>query len=155
MTDSKQSERLNDTLFRMKIKLDSSYFKNFLIKHEFMFLNSLEIYSETFPDAAANGIKATQISNYIGIPRPAVSKMLNVLESKGMIERFHSLEDRRVVYIRISEKGRLCLEQAENYFKNISALIASELGSEKTEEFIRLMEVTINIIEKNTAGLCK
>mgnify|MGYP002621538602 FL=1 len=155
MADSKQSERLNDTLFRMKLKLDSSYFKNFLIKHEFMFLNSLKIYSENYPEAEKNGIKATQISNYLGIPRPAVSKMLNGLEAKGMIERLHSLEDRRVVYIRISEKGRLFLEQAENYFKNVSSLIASELGNEKTEEFIKLLEVTINIIEKYTAGLCK
>ena len=81
--------------------------------------------------------------------------MLNGLEAKGMIERLHSLEDRRVVYIRISEKGRLFLEQAENYFKNVSSLIASELGNEKTEEFIKLLEVTINIIEKYTAGLCK
>lgn len=149
MFESGQSERLNNAMFRMKFKLEKLYFNNIFEKHEFMFLNSLYCYMKSHTQESENGIKATSISRYTGLPKPAVSKMLNGLEQKQLIIRSHSKSDRRVVNIIITQNGFEYLSQAKEYFENLSNLIVDELGSEDSEKFINLMEAVIDVIEKS------
>jgi DNA-binding MarR family transcriptional regulator len=68
--------------------------------------------------------------------------MINVLEANGYIERVGSKEDRRVVFIRLTEMGKTFLDEKENLFKsNIKALV-DYLGEEDSKTFIRLIRKT-------------
>ncbi|MGN0606409.1 MAG: MarR family winged helix-turn-helix transcriptional regulator [Oscillospiraceae bacterium] len=145
----RKSELLNSAIFRMKLKFDKAFFKDPRSEHEFMFLNALNCCIEHSPEFDGRCVKASSISKYTGLPKSAVSKMLNILEKKNFITRSHSSDDRRVVYISISEDGKLYLINTKKSFDNLLALIADELGEENTAEFIRFMEVAISVIEKN------
>jgi len=88
------------------------------------------------------GIKQGSLSQILNLAPPTVTPMINVLEDNGYIERVGSKEDRRVVFIRLTEKGKTFLDEKENLFKsNIKALV-EYLGEEDSETFIRLIRKT-------------
>ena len=45
-----------------------------------------------------NYVTPTELSEVMEVTKPAISKMLNVLEDKGYIERQQDSKDRRAVY---------------------------------------------------------
>ncbi len=48
-----------------------------------------------------------------GVRLPTMSKTVRVLENRGWIERHRSSEDRRTVYVRLTQQGKSILEQVE------------------------------------------
>jgi DNA-binding MarR family transcriptional regulator len=54
-----------------------------------------------------NGIATTpfELSKLLGIDTGLMTRMLDKLETKGLVERSRSLEDRRVVNLKLTEKG--------------------------------------------------
>jgi len=88
------------------------------------------------------GIKQGSLSQILNLAPPTVTPMINVLEDNGYIERVGSKEDRRVVFIRLTEIGKTFLDEKENLFKsNIMALV-DYLGEEDSRTFIRLIRKT-------------
>ena len=88
------------------------------------------------------GIKQGSLSQILNLAPPTVTPMINVLEDNGYIERVGSKEDRRVVFIRLTEMGKTFLDEKENLFKsNINALV-DYLGEEDSKTFIRLIRKT-------------
>lgn len=88
------------------------------------------------------GIKQGSLSQILNLAPPTVTPMINVLEDNGYIERVGSKEDRRVVFIRLTEMGKTFLDEKENLFKsNIKALV-NYLGEEDSKTFIRLIRKT-------------
>lgn len=78
---------------------------------------------------------------------PAVSQLLTILENKQMIERCASKKDRRKVRVSITEAGK----QAVSCFKKKTDEwlddAINQLGVEKTEAFIQLLEEFFQVIE--------
>lgn len=88
------------------------------------------------------GIKQGSLSQILNLAPPTVTPMINALEDNGYIERVGSKEDRRVVFIRLTEMGKTFLDEKENLFKsNIKALV-DYLGEEDSRTFIRLIRKT-------------
>jgi DNA-binding MarR family transcriptional regulator len=88
------------------------------------------------------GIKQGSLSQILNLAPPTVTPMINVLEDNGYIERVGSKEDRRVVFIRLTEMGKTFLDEKEKLFKsNIKALV-DYLGEEDSKTFIRLIRKT-------------
>lgn len=54
-----------------------------------------------------HGVATTpfELSKLLGIDTGLMTRMLDKLESKGLLERSRSLEDRRVVNLKLTEKG--------------------------------------------------
>ncbi len=48
-----------------------------------------------------------------GVRLPTMSKTVSVLESRGWLERLRSTEDRRTVYVQLTQQGQSILEQVE------------------------------------------
>ncbi len=56
----------------------------------------------------------SELAEKLRITKQQLSKMINMLEEKGLVERIHDRENRRRVYIRICDAGREmmdCLKQ--------------------------------------------
>ena len=55
-----------------------------------------------------SGIATTpfELSKLLGIDTGLMTRMLDKLETKGLVERSRSLEDRRVVNLKLTEKGK-------------------------------------------------
>ena len=93
------------------------------------------------------GIKPSKLSSICEMSKPAVSQMLNSLDKKRYIERKITKEDRRMVYISLTQKGREKLKDATERFIGGFDKIICELGSEDTETLIKLLNKLCYIIE--------
>lgn len=93
------------------------------------------------------GAKITDLSKAVQMSRPAISQMLNSLESKGFIERIMAKKDRRVVYVKLTQAGIEELEKNRQEFQNFFDRLVEELGSNDTAELIRLIKKLDAIIE--------
>lgn len=94
------------------------------------------------------GMKTSELTKNLCITKPATSKMLNVLEDKGYIERTSSKCDRRVVYVRLTKEGEEFLEEENKKFENFTYRVMEKMGEEDTENLIRLFRKLYNIIEE-------
>lgn len=93
-------------------------------------------------------IKLSTLSKTLNLAPPTVTPMINSLEESGFIIRVGSKQDRRVVFIQLTEMGQTFLTEKEKHFKsNIQALV-EYLGQEDTKELIRLVRKTANFLEQ-------
>ena len=79
---------------------------------------------------------------------PGVSQMINVLENAGYVERITTKKDRRVVYVNLTEAGRVMLKTAPRPMLNLLTRTTEEMGEEKTRQFIALMDEFSETIER-------
>jgi Transcriptional regulators len=94
------------------------------------------------------GAKITDLSIAAEMSKPAVSQMLNSLEDKGMIERIMTKNDRRVVYVCLTEKGKQQLALAAREMEDLMEEVVRELGPEDTAELVRLLGKLHAVMEK-------
>lgn len=67
------------------------------------------------------------VSNHVSLSQGTVTSILDRLEARGLIERYRSTIDRRVVHVRLTGEGRAILRTAppllhENFIETFSAL---------------------------------
>lgn len=103
-------------------------------------------------DSSDNGVKVTQIAKALGISVPAVSKSVNSLERKGFISRIENNSDRRVTYIKMTEKGYEHLRQGCDITERIKERVEKDIGHERFTEFFKTLHEIPDIIldELNT-----
>ncbi|MCJ8013978.1 MarR family transcriptional regulator [Paenibacillus sp. KQZ6P-2] len=92
------------------------------------------------------GMKVSELSEYLKISSPSVSQMVNALEEKGYVERVMTKNDRRVVYICLTEQGKLILEKVTQQFMAFTDEIIDRLGKEETDQLIHLFNRLYTII---------
>ncbi len=93
------------------------------------------------------GVKISDLSAAGQMSKPAVSQMLNSLEDRGLVKRVMTKEDRRVVYVDLTESGHMQLKKTMNEFSNLLDKIVAELGEEDTATLVRLFDKLYDIIE--------
>ena len=95
------------------------------------------------------------ISTHFNITPAAVSQVMKHLEKKEWIERVIFEDDRRSVYIRISEKGKEALEENEQHMiQNLLGFI-EWIGEEDAQALIRIMEKAAVYVEKKGDRKCQ
>jgi DNA-binding MarR family transcriptional regulator len=68
----------------------------------------------TIYDAGAEGIQLTQLSAKLQTGLPFITNTINLLESKGMVERRSSQTDSRSKSVAITEEYRIICERIES-----------------------------------------
>lgn len=82
----------------------------------------------------------SELSEAMSVSTARVTRLLNALEERGLIQRSMDLTDRRRIIVKLTEEGERYLEAV--YLRNhkrASAVIEA-LGTEDTEAFIRIAE---------------
>ena len=69
----------------------------------------------------------------------AITRTLDILENKGLVERKKSPADRREYLVYITEKGKRLLEETLPYAKQYNDLLNSVLDKEETETLKSLL----------------
>jgi DNA-binding MarR family transcriptional regulator len=72
---------------------------------------------------------------------PDVTRLVDPLEARGLIERARSEEDRRVVLHRITEKGEDLLEKISPSLASVHDVLGEELSDNELQEFSRLCAI--------------
>lgn len=94
------------------------------------------------------GIKTSDLTQKLCITKPATSKMLNLLEEKELIERSSNKNDRRVVYVKLTEKGEEFLKLQDEKLENFVYKMVEKMGEEDTDNLIRLLGKLYDVIEE-------
>ncbi len=76
--------------------------------------NSLAFFALIALDSwAADDYTMSDLAEKLQVPKQQLTKLINDLEEKGLVERIHDTENRRRVYIRICEPGRILMEDVK------------------------------------------
>jgi DNA-binding MarR family transcriptional regulator len=93
-------------------------------------------------------LSASQLSRRQRISRPAVSQAVAVLEKKGFVRRETDKDDRRKVWIRLTDEGRKAVTEASARFARFIGEVTERLGEEDTRLLIRLFNRLFCILEE-------
>jgi DNA-binding MarR family transcriptional regulator len=84
-------------------------------------------------------ITVSEISKQLHVTSPTVTQLIKGLESEGLIERTTNPADRRVVGIKLTEKGEtVTLQARQDFLESIKGLI-EYLGIEQSDQFAELL----------------
>ncbi|WP_274654456.1 MarR family winged helix-turn-helix transcriptional regulator [Paenibacillus humicola] len=85
------------------------------------------------------GVKASELSNFMRVASPTVTQSLNVLEARGLLERTSDPGDRRVVLVRLTPEGRRLTEIAEHELHRDMQDLIGYLGTDRTVQLTELL----------------
>ncbi|MCL4323277.1 MAG: MarR family transcriptional regulator [Candidatus Thermoplasmatota archaeon] len=83
-------------------------------------------------------MKSSELAIRLNVTKPSISRIIDNLELKNLIEREYGKEDRRVVYIRLSPKGREVQERIYNV-KVMTLRALAESDPKSMENFLLVM----------------
>lgn len=86
------------------------------------------------------GITMTQLSEKLETTLPAGSRLLRNLEKKGMIDRLSDENDRRVSYVRLSEKGLAIFRAQIKARDEMTERIVQRMGEENMEILLKQLQ---------------
>lgn len=85
-----------------------------------------------------NGCNQTSISSYLGFSMPRTTKILNELESKGLIIKAFSSVDRRKSIIILTENGKNLVLEKKNSIMNFLDKVFDYMSFDEINDYIRL-----------------
>lgn len=98
--------------------------------------NTLRILRGAEPEALTCG----EIGDRLVSPGPDVTRLLDRLETRGLVLRVRDEEDRRVVRARITGQGLALLAQLDGPVEEALRRILGHLGAERLKTLIGLLE---------------
>ena len=94
-------------------------------------------------------ITPSELSDQLKITPAGVTHLINPLEETGYIERLQDPNDRRVVFIRLTEEGKQLAELLIAQAHERLAGLVDYLGDEDSRALIRVMSSTIEYFVTN------
>ena len=94
-------------------------------------------------DANAN-LTCSQLSEILGITKPSVTEIVNKLIKNGCINRVRSMEDGRIYYIDLTEKGKSIARSRSLSEGKITERILTRLSPEEIETLISLIRKVVS-----------
>jgi len=82
------------------------------------------------------------------VKRSAITNMVDCLEKEGIAERFRDSEDRRVVKVRLTDKGRKIRREFIKRRREEVKKIFSKLAEEDKEALLHHLEEAYHILKK-------
>ncbi len=93
-------------------------------------------------------VKISDISDGLGLPRPGVTRTLKDMVEKGYVTKIPCPEDKRIIYLSMTQKGReLSKKYDEDFFNDLAANL-DEISAEDAECMIETIESFYNIMKK-------
>ena len=113
----------NNVLVIEEVSLRGSQFKDISIKE----MHTIDVIGK-YP-----GVTPSHVSKELMVTLGTVTTSLNNLERKGYIERIRSDQDRRVVYLHLTKKGRLVHRLHKRFHKAMIERIIQGMSPEEMD----------------------
>jgi DNA-binding MarR family transcriptional regulator len=154
--DKSLSSELIEVMGNMRKLTIKYHCKRTLYPGEYMMLriiyNSMEEKRKNGIDGP--GLKVGDLGDMMHSTKPATSKMLKNVEDKGYIERVIDSNDRRVVYVKLSQEGEAIIKHSLDTMLEFADNTIQKLGEEDAKELIRIMkklyQTMSEVSQKNT-----
>ena len=120
--------------------------------HELWELEEKAIITEDFKDLTNNdmhvieaiglgeGNNMSSIARKLNITVGSLTTAMNSLVNKAYVERRRSEKDRRVVYVRLTEKGVKAYHHHEDYHRQMTQAIISKLSEDEIPVLVKTLE---------------
>lgn len=96
-----------------------------------------------------DGLYQTQIANILGKDRPNITRMIDILESNGYITREKDENNRRILKVFLTDKGKEKVEFVKPLKERMSAAQYKGMSDEEILTLVRLLrQVRKNIEEE-------
>jgi DNA-binding MarR family transcriptional regulator len=90
--------------------------------------------------AGHDGLTSGEVGARMITRDPDVTRLLDRLEKRGMVERWRCGEDRRVVYTRITPAGRDLIAPLDEAVADLHVAQLGHLGRDRLETLVALLE---------------
>lgn len=92
-------------------------------------------------------MKSSDLALKLGVTKPSISHIIDNLEGKGLVIRQYGTEDRRAIFIDLSEKGENLLDKLYNV-KSMALKAMGEMDQQTIEGFLQFVNrMTKNVHE--------
>lgn len=108
----------------------------------------LKILIKLLDNASDCGVHVSDIAQKMRISAPSVTKILNSLESKGLITRETDKKSRRNTFVCITEKGILIKKQNDSNLSTIMKNVYERVGRENIVHFLQLAELIYDAFDE-------
>lgn len=95
------------------------------------------------------GVPSTQIAPMLGMESRSLTRVLKDMESQEIITKEHSKEDKRVVMVSLTEKGKEYKTRAKSIIRRFNKQIKDKIGEDKLVVFEEVMLDIIELSEQN------
>ena len=95
-----------------------------------------------------NGIPSTQIGPKMGIESTSLSRILNVLEEQGMIERNSDIRDKRKSIVFLTSIGKKKRDKSRTEVIQMNQMIREGVGEKKLQSCLNILEQINTILEQ-------
>jgi len=85
-------------------------------------------------------VTISEIAKKISVTLAAVTHQINALEKQGLVKRLSGGNDRRLVMIKLTEKGNLQIVKLKKEFAEKTQILTEFLGEKDTKDLIRLVK---------------
>ena len=97
--------------------------------------------------------RAKDLAITLEVSKPAVSKLLNTMEDKDLIRRERRDNDRKSVYLALTDKSIALLEEQKATASVVTKKIFAEMGMDKAKELLENMNLFYECYKKVEATL--
>jgi DNA-binding MarR family transcriptional regulator len=97
-------------------------------------------------------IETRAIAKSQGVTRPTITSTVSLLEKNGLCIRQASTEDRRLVLVELTPKGKALIEQVFPLFNRGEASIVSGLSEKEQETLATLLRKVVNSLKSNDSN---
>ena len=91
--------------------------------------------------AGSEGLPCSEIGERMITRDPDITRLLNRLADRGLVERSRARHDRRVIYGRITTEGRKLLGEMDRPVEKWNREMLMHVGQERLKQLIDLLEV--------------
>jgi DNA-binding MarR family transcriptional regulator len=95
---------------------------------------------------AQGKVTSARLSAAVSLSPPTVTLILDRLEARGLIERYRSVEDRRIVHSRLTPLGAKVLERAPRFLHERFVARFAQLSAARQEAMMRALEEVADLM---------
>ena len=93
----------------------------------------------------------SQLAEYINVPMSTANGIVERLVKSGHLERDRSETDRRIVIIRLTEKGRGLVQQLKSTIAEYVSQIFDTLDDEERKLIVKIFQKVIDIVNQKVS----
>ena len=88
-----------------------------------------------------------QVANELHLTKPAISALVKRLQHCNLVEKIQSEEDRRVFYLKLTERGTKIVEGDSKIYSNLETMISDAITPSQVQALDCLLEVVSSVLK--------
>lgn len=98
-------------------------------------------------------VKISDVSDYLKLPRPGVTRTINEMVEKGYLKKSISEEDKRVIYISITEVGQILSQKYDTDYYSRLCPYLEHISDEEADCMTQTIEKLYKVMSEGSVKI--